>query len=562
MALPERRCGSLAKTGGSETLTWNTPRDLGADVAADDVLLCIVRGAGGRLGYGGRVLAATTVCGAALQRPGQRAAAALRRGVVSLPGCTLVLERCSLPPDPRRTVLYLVRHGESMWNQAQREKNVRAMMGFDHPLTTTGARQAEGLRGRWREALRQADEVAAAGAGKSVLDAGAMPVADSDVDIVSEFASAGAVFCSPLTRALQTAAIALRGHPALDAEAAVGRRTARSHRNSNGSSEGAPAEGTFVEGGAEALQTALVGSLGASAAAGAGPLFGGDWEGMGGEGASEGGIASDRRGSANPVFTDEGGPVMAQLASGGGGVINDGGRQPADLLGVDTGMQRALETLRVTALTDGTAQREAGGSGPSAGGGREGGGVGNGADGSAQARAAPPLAGRITLLSSSREVKGIGGLDTVGVATGSEIAVRAASELQAVAGVALAKVAFGSLVIDFNDATSQWWTTTDDKDTSRDMEDRLADFLHSVRHSGTEVVISVGHSLFIRQLCRRLIRDRNLGGGAAAERLAAGKINNAGVVRLELDFADADADDMPRLADCQLVFGSVVLFEK
>ena len=37
--------------------------------------------------------------------------------------------------------IYLFRHGESAWNEAQRNVNVRNMMAYDHPLTEAGVAQ-------------------------------------------------------------------------------------------------------------------------------------------------------------------------------------------------------------------------------------------------------------------------------------------------------------------------------------------------------------------------------------------------------------------------------------
>lgn len=82
--------------------------------------------------------------------------------------------------------------------------------------------------------------------------------------------------------------------------------------------------------------------------------------------------------------------------------------------------------------------------------------------------------------------------------------------------------------------------------------------MQSVRHCGSEVVISVGHSLFIRQLLRRLVRERGPGDDATVEKLTKGKVDNCGVVRLELDYSDVRSTEEPRLTSCQLMFGTVL----
>ena len=110
----------------------------------------------------------------------QRAAALLSTGPTGRAFITMGLVAPEAAP-PRKT-LYLVRHGESVWNAAQASKDVVAMLGaVDHPLNETGRRQAEGL------ALH--------------LNAGG-----SDAEAVLE---ADLVVCSPLTRALQTCLVGL-----------------------------------------------------------------------------------------------------------------------------------------------------------------------------------------------------------------------------------------------------------------------------------------------------------------------------------------------------------------
>lgn len=87
--------------------------------------------------------------------------------------------------------VYVVRHGESQWNVAQKERDPVGMFGkFDHALTAKGVGQAESLRGRIRVAPRQGEER---------LD----------------FDAATAIYCSPLVRAVQTALVALAAHPTL-----------------------------------------------------------------------------------------------------------------------------------------------------------------------------------------------------------------------------------------------------------------------------------------------------------------------------------------------------------
>ena len=155
--------------------------------------------------------------------------------------------------------LFFVRHGQSRWNDAQKSRRIDAMMAFDHPLTRAGADQALALRERWRAAQQQQltqpprplhhtqaqaqmqMQQAGVSNGFALEDAFAefcsatpspaagqqtappaqnVPVTGSDADDdsqwVAQFLEATFFASSPLTRALQTALLALHGHPGLE----------------------------------------------------------------------------------------------------------------------------------------------------------------------------------------------------------------------------------------------------------------------------------------------------------------------------------------------------------
>mmetsp|Transcript_25492 Transcript_25492/g.61407 ORF Transcript_25492/g.61407 Transcript_25492/m.61407 type:complete len:626 (-) Transcript_25492:201-2078(-) len=89
--------------------------------------------------------------------------------------------------------LYFVRHGESKWNQARKERNYRKLIHFDHILTYEGIRQSRKLREKWMKAKLK-------------------PEMENDPDI-DAFMNADQILCSPLTRAVQTCLLALQDHP-------------------------------------------------------------------------------------------------------------------------------------------------------------------------------------------------------------------------------------------------------------------------------------------------------------------------------------------------------------
>ena len=125
--------------------------------------------------------------------------------------------------------VFFVRHGESRWNEAQREMHLSAMAKFDHPLNTRGAGQAtragaEAARHQ-RSASTRSDASDAdpfdASASANATDAprrGFVPAGHGgDASRLStnhlawwrSFGDATRCFSSPLTRAAQTAALFL-----------------------------------------------------------------------------------------------------------------------------------------------------------------------------------------------------------------------------------------------------------------------------------------------------------------------------------------------------------------
>lgn len=87
--------------------------------------------------------------------------------------------------------LYFVRHGESKWNEARREKKYRKLIHFDHILTYAGIQQSEQLRAFWHAKRKESP---------------------NDPEL-KRFLSADRVLSSPLSRALQTCLLALHDHP-------------------------------------------------------------------------------------------------------------------------------------------------------------------------------------------------------------------------------------------------------------------------------------------------------------------------------------------------------------
>lgn len=51
---------------------------------------------------------------------------------------------------PRRKTFFLIRHGESKWNEAQAKISISGMLDRDHALTERGIQQAADLNRRWK----------------------------------------------------------------------------------------------------------------------------------------------------------------------------------------------------------------------------------------------------------------------------------------------------------------------------------------------------------------------------------------------------------------------------
>jgi phosphohistidine phosphatase SixA len=151
----------------------------------------------------------------------------------------------SLPPPQKlkkkKKTVFVIRHGESKWNEAQAAKHVGHMLKqFDHELDTVGITQARDFNAKWKAMAVEAglllplppDEVKKAEVveGGEAAGAGAVAAATSTTPSTTasssqdgdqpqqqqqlvEFLSAGAIYASPLTRATQTALLTCQDHP-------------------------------------------------------------------------------------------------------------------------------------------------------------------------------------------------------------------------------------------------------------------------------------------------------------------------------------------------------------
>jgi hypothetical protein len=132
---------------------------------------------------------------------------------------SLVIRRRFLNnPPPQRQVFFIIRHGESIWNQAQSSRNVAALIQYDHSLTEKGIEQADNVNAMWKREMSSRTSSSSS----SPPNIFSHHPIDKDFDendlnayYTERFLKATNVFSSPLTRAIQTALVALKDHPAM-----------------------------------------------------------------------------------------------------------------------------------------------------------------------------------------------------------------------------------------------------------------------------------------------------------------------------------------------------------
>ena len=131
---------------------------------------------------------------------------------------------------------FLIRHGQSVWNEGKSANNpIKMMMQSDHPLTSQGILQANMLNLRWRE-IHGSDGPLSSSASlqKKDLDgdtAAEKNVPKSDPELERKFRQASRIIASPMTRALQTALVACHEHSALKETSLLLDRNLRERKN-------------------------------------------------------------------------------------------------------------------------------------------------------------------------------------------------------------------------------------------------------------------------------------------------------------------------------------------
>ena len=114
---------------------------------------------------------------------------------------------------------YLIRHGESKWNEGEKNKDVIEMLGVDHALNETGIQQAMSFNKKWKDFLERVDGDSNHGRFQDDEEARQQTEHENCSDSIAlqrAFLKAERVISSPLTRAIETALLTCQDHRALD----------------------------------------------------------------------------------------------------------------------------------------------------------------------------------------------------------------------------------------------------------------------------------------------------------------------------------------------------------
>jgi hypothetical protein len=153
-----------------------------------------------------------------------------------------------------------------------------------------------------------------------------------------------------------------------------------------------------------------------------------------------------------------------------------------------------------------------------------------------------------------REFKGMGGMDTIGVACGPQIRERVYGELESLVGRQRAD----QLVVDqlhYSDASTPWWTPISSFDSKSDQTDRVNEFVTFVRYCDAKMPIFVGHSLFFKyfyskKLSELIERNRP----ELAENLKKYRLSNATVLAVTVLFGGRNEINS-KILDADVLFG-------
>lgn len=168
-------------------------------------------------------------------------------------------------------------------------------------------------------------------------------------------------------------------------------------------------------------------------------------------------------------------------------------------------------------------------------------------------------AGELMLMGSAREKQNFGGRDSMSTKTGADILRNAHRELCDLYNEdpddqeEIDRV-FGRLRFDVRDAEEEWWCP-ENSDSKKELGHRLDDFISQLLYTPHRTAVVVGHSHFFREVYRKFLSaEWERSNVKFSKELKQGKMDNCGVVRVELDAA-RELSDGP-IVSAELVLGS------
>jgi bisphosphoglycerate-dependent phosphoglycerate mutase len=161
----------------------------------------------------------------------------------------------------------------------------------------------------------------------------------------------------------------------------------------------------------------------------------------------------------------------------------------------------------------------------------------------------------LVLMSLIREIKGIAGFDSIGIAHGDAIRERVRAEFSKILGQSKTDELMLDLIY-ANDAAHPWWTPIQSFDTKSEQLERVLEFVNFTRYCGDEIPIFVGHSLFFKLFCSQRISSTLMKNRPAlAANLRRYKLSNATVIAVALKYYD---DGNEGKCDCEIIDADLI----
>jgi broad specificity phosphatase PhoE len=164
----------------------------------------------------------------------------------------------------------------------------------------------------------------------------------------------------------------------------------------------------------------------------------------------------------------------------------------------------------------------------------------------------------ITLYSMIREIKRIGGLDTVGIEVAEGIETRLRNELTQILGASRTD-RLTAVPITINDCDLPWWTPIADHENEIEQQIRVREFVTFARYCDAQVPVFVGHSLFFKAFySKRISKDLFKNRHHLSENLKKFRLSNATMLAVTVSFQDythGEGLSEAVMIDADIIFG-------